>query len=266
MTQPPLPLNPAEEAISQAPDYRFPVVQQATAAFTVKLPAFPAAPEGFSGTLDQLLERLRQGRLKLEHVPLAPIVDQYLGFRQGLQPEEAQERLSDFLPLAATLICLKSQLFVQQVKAKPEQVEAAREQIVEEIRREERRRREEQAAPEKLDSAEQGPQRLTLLDLMVLLQDVQNSLQASLTVSEEDLSVRDAMRWIRESLPEDAALAAATYFEQCRTRRDQAAVFLAVLELSRHRFLDCQQAEAFTPLWLGRTQEAAVPAAADHQS
>jgi chromatin segregation and condensation protein Rec8/ScpA/Scc1 (kleisin family) len=72
------------------------------------------------------------------------------------------------------------------------------------------------------------------------------------------LSVRDAMRWIRHSLPEKAALAAETYFERCRTRRDQAAVFLAVLELSRHRFLDCRQSEAFAPIWIRRLPDPAA--------
>ena len=90
---------------------------------------------------------------------------------------------------------------------------------------------------------------------MVLLNDVRNGLRAPLTVTDEDLSVRDAMRWIRDSLPENAALAAETYFERCRTRRDRAAVFLAVLELSRRRFLDCRQSEAFAPIWIRRLPE-----------
>ena len=126
---------------------------------------------------------------------------------------------------------------------------------MEEIRREERRRREQQALLDDEPVAEEGPPRLTLLDLMVLLNDVRNGLRAPLTVTDEDLSVRDAMRWIRDSLPENAALAVETYLERCRTRRDRAAVFLAVLELSRHRFLDCRQSEAFTPIWIRRLPE-----------
>jgi hypothetical protein len=39
-----------------------------------------------------------------------------LGFRGRLAPREAHERVSDFLPLAATLIHLKSQLFLRQAK------------------------------------------------------------------------------------------------------------------------------------------------------
>lgn len=87
---------------------------------------------------------------------------------------------------------------------------------------------------------------------MVLLNDVRNSLRTSLTVEDEDLTVRDAMRWIRETLPEQAAVDAETYFEQCRTRSSATSVFLALLELSRHGVVDCEQADTFTPIWLSR--------------
>jgi chromatin segregation and condensation protein Rec8/ScpA/Scc1 (kleisin family) len=237
----------------KAPAYRFPAVEEATAEFALQLPPFPEAPAGFSGTIEQLLDSLRQGRLKLENVPLAPVVDQYLAFRERLEPAEAHERVSDFLLLAATLIYLKSQLFVQ-----PEKTTDAREEIVAEIRRAERQRREQQESTGNASWVDEGPPRLTLLDLMVLLNDVQNSLRAPLAVSEDDLSVREAMRWIRDSLPGNAALAAQTYFEECRSRRDQAAVFLALLELGRNRFLACHQAEAFTPLWLLRASESEI--------
>ena len=107
--------NPPEEE-RKAPGYRFPAVEEATGEFAVRLPPFPAAPEGFSGSLDQLLAHLRERVFELQHVPLAPLVDQYLGFRGRLAPREAHERVSDFLPLAATLIYLKSQLFLRQAK------------------------------------------------------------------------------------------------------------------------------------------------------
>jgi segregation and condensation protein A len=244
--------NPPEEE-RKAPGYRFPVVEEATARFAVRLPPFPDAPEGFFGSLDRLLACLREGSVQLQNVPLAPVVDQYLGFRERLRTEEAHERVSDFLPLAATLIHLKSQLFLRQARA----------EIVDEIRRAERRRRERRETNGEAAPADEGPPRLTPLDLLVLLNDVRNGLRAPLTVTDEDLSVRDAMRSIRDSLPENAALAADTYFERCRTRRDRAAVFLAVLELSRHRFLDCRQSEAFAPIWIRRLPEPAGRAAAE---
>jgi chromatin segregation and condensation protein Rec8/ScpA/Scc1 (kleisin family) len=130
----------------------------------------------------------------LQHLPLAPLIDQYLRFREQLAPEEAHERVSDFLPLAATLIHLKSRLFLQQVKQEEADQASAKQEIVDEIRRAERRRREPQATQEAEPTGEDGPPRLTLLDLMMLLNDVRNSLRAPLTVSDEDLSVRDAMR------------------------------------------------------------------------
>jgi segregation and condensation protein A len=251
--------QPQEEAERQRPGYRFPVLEEATAEFALELPPFPEAPKGFSGSLERLLECLREGTFRLETVPLAPLVDQYLAFRERLAPDEAQERVSDFLPLAATLIHLKSQLFVRQLKAEPPEEQTVREDLVKAIRREERRRREQPRSAGEEPAVEEGPPRLTLLDLMVLLDEVRTSLRAPLEVTEEDLSVRDAMRWIRSSLPENAALQADRYFDECPSRRDQAAVFLAVLELSRHRFLDCHQTGAFAPLWISLAQESDQP-------
>ena len=57
------------------------------------------------------------------------------------------------------------------------------------------------------------------------------------------------------ALPRDAALAAETYLTECTTVRDQAAVFLAILELGRNRLVNCHQTEALAPLWLCVTPE-----------
>jgi len=232
----------------QEPAYRFPAIEPKTAEFTLTLPSFPEATEGFTGSLDALLEGLRAGSLSLKTLPLAPLVDQYLTFRR-LEPEEESERISDFLPLAATLIHLKSRLLLPREPAQNTD-QQVREEIVAEIRRQERQRREQQTASDTARASNEGYDRLTLLDLMVLLNDVQSSLRAPLSVTEEGLAVRDAMHWIRRSLPDNAALAAETYFAQCATVRDQAAVFLAVLELGRTRSVECHQTEAFAPLWL----------------
>ena len=69
-------------------------------------------------------------------------------------------------------------------------------------------------------------------------------------VADTGLGVRAAMEWIRRSLPREAALAADVLLTQCETVRDQAAVFLAILELGRNHTLDCHQTEAFAALWL----------------
>jgi segregation and condensation protein A len=251
--------NQQEEKKRKQAPYRFPLLAPQTAEFTVALPPFPKAPEGFSGSLNELLAHLRAEALPLDVLPLAPLVDQYVAYCERLVAEEdPHERMSDFLPLAATLIHLKSRLLLPQEKPLPPDQPSVGEEIVGEIRREERRRREQQAAAAAIEPADQGPQRLTLLDLMVLLKDVQNSLRAPLSVSEEDLGVREAMRWIRSSLPENACLDAETYFARCATRRDQAAVFLAILELGKSQTVACHQAAAFAPIWLYRQPDSSL--------
>lgn len=128
------------EPDSKAPSYRFPAVDETTEEFHVTLPAFPDAPHGFTGSIKQLLAGVRSQQLPLDKVPLAPLVDQYLAFREALAPAEAHERVSDFLPLAATLIHLKSELFVRKpVESGPPQP-SPEEQLLEEIQRAERRR------------------------------------------------------------------------------------------------------------------------------
>jgi segregation and condensation protein A len=246
----PPPSEDGEQSQTKEPVYRFPVVQPATAEFTVTLPSFADAPDGFRGSLDHLLQALRTEKISLTHLPLAPVVDQYLAFCQHLTEEDPSERVSDFLPLAATLIHLKSRLFLRPEDASGGNQPTVAAEVVEEIERQERRRREEQARWEGPIESEDRPSRLTLLDLLLLLREVQSSRRTPPVVVEEGWSVRQAIRWVRDSLPANQALQADTYFEQCETRREQATVFLALLELGRNHVLDCYQAEAFAPLWI----------------
>src|SRR5579875_801424 len=73
-----------QESQRIAPRYRFPAIEESTAEFQLNLPPFQDAPEGFSGSLDELLRSLRSEVFSLENLPLAPVVDQYLAFRERL--------------------------------------------------------------------------------------------------------------------------------------------------------------------------------------
>jgi segregation and condensation protein A len=250
------PMGPSGEP--ERPGYRFPAVAAEVVQFQVRLPAFPGAPEGFTGSLEGLLERLRDGSAALRALPLAPLVEQYLGFLAGL-PRDTTEEASEFVPLAATLIQLKSQLLAPARRQPPE--EQVRAEIVAEIARRERERRAEAAPaatlPAACGDAEELPGRLTLLDLWVLLQEVRTPSRSGLSIPQEDFTVDQALAWLRASLPRDAAIRADEYFERRPGTRDRVVVFLAILELVRIRCLDCHQPEAFGPLWLWRTEPAA---------
>ena len=182
-------------------------------------------------------------------------VEQYLDFLWAF-PEDTLGAASEFVQLAATLIALKVQLLAplledRQPDGAPTANTRVQKEILQHIAEGERRR----CATAK-EARPAGPAlppdvgRRSLLDLMLLLRDVESSRRAPLVVAESGLSVREAMEWIGGSLPGNAALAADSFFTQCETARDQAAVFLALLELSRHRVLDCHQTEAFAPLWI----------------
>jgi segregation and condensation protein A len=227
---------------------------------SLRLPPGPGAPIGFSGTVDAFLEGLRDGSLDLRTVPWREVVEQYLAFLRAW-PEDTLGAAREFVLLAATLMALKAQRLAppgedRQPEGTSATLLATHQEIVRQIAEGERRRR---AAAEEITPA--GPElppdvgRRSLLDLMLLLRDVESSRRAPLVVAETGLSVREAREWIRRSLPDHAALAADSFLTQCETGRDQAAVFLALLELGRNGLVDCHQTEAFAPLWLCVTPE-----------
>ena len=165
----------------ERPGYRFPVVAPEIVEFEARLEPFSGAPQGFAGSLEELLDHLRAGSLDLRTLPLAPLIEQYLGFLQRL-PQATMNTASEFLPLAATLIHLKSQLLVPSLP-QPDQERSVREAVLQHIAQQEQRRREE-VAPRPAESDKwDEPQQLSLLDLMVLLRDVQNQSRRTLVLA-----------------------------------------------------------------------------------
>lgn len=222
----------------------------------LRLPPCPGAPDGFRGTVDALLEWLRDGSLDLRTVPLRQVIEQYVAFLHTL-PHDTMDAASEFVQLAATLIHLKSQLLTPALPSEDPEAPSpsatlVQEEIIRQIARQERRRRDAAADATALpwEDTEGAPERLRLLDLMVLLQEVQSSVRTAWSVAADEWTVEQAMAWLRAALPAEAATTADRYFEQQPTAQGELSVFLALLELVRTGVLNCYQAEAFAPLWL----------------
>lgn len=87
----------------------------ASADFTLKLPAF-------EGPLDLLLHLIREHRLDIFDIPIAFILDEYLGFLSRMRSLNL-DVASEFLVMAATLAHIKSRLLLPREQAQHDEGE-----------------------------------------------------------------------------------------------------------------------------------------------
>ena len=84
-------------------------------AFRIELPAY-------RGPLDLLLYLVRRHEVSLAEMPLAQIVDQYLGYIEVLKELDMGD-VGEFIDLASTLVELKSQSVLPRVEEESEEEE-----------------------------------------------------------------------------------------------------------------------------------------------
>jgi len=177
------------------PEARFPAVSLQTAEFPLALPPFPGFAEGWSGSLEAFLGAVRSRQIALEQAPLAAVVEQFLAQREQLVLDDAGE----LLHVAATLIDSKARLLLPRdpVLAEPD----PRQEIVRTLAGQVRPKA---AADERSGEPQSGPEGLSLLDLMVLLNEVQQvALQPPPhAITATEVTLADQLLWLAEHLAE----------------------------------------------------------------
>ena len=225
------------------PEARFPAVSLQTAEFPLALPPFPGFAEGWSGSLEAFLGTVRSRQIALEQAPLAAVVEQFLAQREQLVLDDAGE----LLHVAATLIDSKARLLLPRdpVLAEPD----PRQEIVRTLAGQVRPKA---AADERSGEPQSGPEGLSLLDLMVLLNEVQ---QVALpppphAIAAAEVSVAEQLLWLAERLaelprePQDTQ----PWFLLHPSLPAKICLFLALLELSKQGRIRLEQAQTFGPL------------------
>lgn len=230
--------------------------------------AYQVKLQQFEGPLDLLLHLIRKHEINIYDIPIALITQQYLdclSLMKSLNLAVAGE----FLVMAATLVHIKSRLLlpVEEQAEDDEDGPDPRAELVRQLleykrfkeaagRLEDRERqwrdvfgRDRSAMPQAA-SPDLPLEDLTLFDLVDVLGDVLARLppQQVWEIFPENLTVKDRMNAILESLEGRDSMSFESLFEGHTQRVVVIVSFLALLELVRLKLVRLFQGEAFGPI------------------
>ena len=186
------------------------------------------------------------------------VVDQYVSYIKGLDLDEAGE----LLDLAASLIQWKSRLMLPCDPLLADAGEDPRQQIMRDLRAGEQKRRNGKTAQG--NAAEQNqivknPEELSLLDLFVLLNEVEQTLSAdsSYQIAASPVTVADQLQWLSQWFADHkvAAVSSDLLFLLHLADGAKICLFLALLEMVKRGQLWLDQRTAFNAIIVHPLQE-----------
>jgi segregation and condensation protein A len=228
--------------------------------------------ENFEGPLDLLLHLIKKNEINIYDIPIAMIAQQYLEYLEAME-ELNLNVAGDFLVMAATLLQIKSKMLlpVDETADDDEDGPDPREELVrrlleykafkeaarqlddqEKIWREIFRR---EQAPLVEEVEEELPlENVSLFDLVDALKEVleRNPSSRLIEIVPDNLTVRERMNLILETLEGKDSVSFAALFEGSSHRMVVVVTFLALLELMRLRIARVFQAETFGPILVSR--------------
>jgi len=233
----------------------------------------------FRGPLDLLLYLVRKHEVEITEIPIAPITDQFLAYLELLQ-ELRVDDAGEFLEMASSLVEIKSRMLLPRPDEVDDPLEDPRHDLVErllEYRKfkdaasilEERGRawqsRYARVAndlpPKSRDPAAEPIHEVELWDLVSAFSRVLRESSASQpsNIRYDETPIHVYMTHIHEQLRERGRLAFSELLSPAMHRSTLIGLFLAVLELVRHRGAFVEQDEVFSEIWLVATEQAADP-------
>ena len=229
--------------------------------------------ENFEGPLDLLLHLIKKNEINIYDIPVAMIAQQYLEYLEAME-ELNLNVAGDFLVMAATLLQIKSRMLLPADERAEDEEEGPdpREELVRRLLEykaykeaayhldgQERMWREifwREEAPAVEQIEEDLPlENVSLFDLVDALQEVldRNPSSRLLEIVPDNLTVRERMNLILETLEGKDSVSFAALFEGPIHRVMIVVTFLALLELMRLQVARVFQAEAFGPILVSRT-------------
>jgi len=235
----------------------------------------------FRGPLDLLLFLVRRRELDITEISLAQITEQFLEYLSVLEQLD-MDGVGDFIAVAALLIEMKSQQMLPHPEEVQQEVEDARRELVQRLLEykkyrdaasllEERSRQWQQRfprlssdlAPPDRDLAEQPIHEVELWDLVSafgrILRESEANQPSSIIYDETPIQVY--MARILDRLLARGHLAFNDLFEPGMHKSSLIGIFLAVLELVRHKQVLLEQNQLFGEIWLLPAPEACVSVA-----
>lgn len=219
--------------------------------------SFRVQLDTFSGPLDLLLYLVRKHEVDISNIPVAQLTDQFLQHVSVLEQLDV-DAVGDFLDLASTLIEIKSRMVLpQQEEAEPTEVEDPRQELVQRLLEfkkyrdaaallEERGQTWQQRfarSASDLPPRQQSQQETTFagVELWDLVSAFGRVLRDKLVappvanISYDDTPIHVYMREIDQRLREEGKVAFFDLFPEAVHKSTLVGMFLALLELIRHR-------------------------------
>jgi segregation and condensation protein A len=226
--------------------------------------------EIFRGPMDLLLYLVRKHEVEVVDIPIAPITEQFLEYLTVLKELDVNA-VGDFLEMASTLIEIKSRLVLPRGGEVEDPLADPRQELVQRLLEykkfkdaasmlEERGRGWQQrfgrlandAPPRERDLGEEPIQEVELWDLVSafgrIMRESQTAPASSIVYDETPIHVY--MTNIKAQLVERGRLSFRELFQPGTSKSALVGIFLAILELVRHRQARAEQSGLFSEIWL----------------
>ncbi|HEX3724781.1 MAG TPA: segregation/condensation protein A [Pirellulales bacterium] len=239
--------------------------------------------EIFRGPLDLLLYLVRKHEVDVVDIPIAPITEQFLEYMAVLEQLEVNA-VGDFLEMASTLVEIKSRQVLPRGGEVEDELADPRQELVHRLLEykkfkdaasmlDERGRTWQQRygrladdlPPKTRDLGEQEIQEIELWDLVSafgrIMRDNEAAKPSNIIYDETPIHVY--MARIQSLIAERGRVAFRQLFQAGMHKSALVGMFLAVLELVRHRLARAEQDELFGEIWVqsGQAPDAPLDAA-----
>jgi segregation and condensation protein A len=224
----------------------------------------------FRGPMDLLLYLVRKHEVDVVDLPIALVTDQYLQYLTVLEQLDVNA-VGDFLEMASTLIEIKSRLVLPRADEIEDEIEDPRAELVQRLLEykkykdaasilEERSRQWQQHYPRaaddlrtrRVDPAEQPIHEVELWDLVSAMGRVmrENLATKPSNIVYDETPIHVYMEVIHGRLVRDGRVAFSEMFELGMHKSAMIGVFLAILELVRHRHVLAEQNRLHGEIWI----------------
>ncbi|MEX0938222.1 MAG: segregation/condensation protein A [Pirellulales bacterium] len=224
----------------------------------------------FRGPLDLLLYLVRKHEVEIVEIPIAEVTDQFLNYLTLIEQLDVNA-VGDFLEMASTLVEIKSRMVLPRGDEEEDELAEARQELVERLLEykkfkdaasmlEERSRAwqdrfariADDAPTRSRDLSEQPIREVELWDLVSafgrLLRDSAATRPSNIVYDETPIQVY--MQDIHRQLAQRGRLAFKDLLQKAEHKSTQIGMFLAILELARHRHVRSEQNDLFGEIWL----------------
>jgi segregation and condensation protein A len=215
----------------------------------------------FEGPLDLLLYLIRKNEVSIYDIPIAKITEQYLEYLR-LMEELDIGVAGEFLVMAATLIHIKTKLLLPRdptAEVEGEDLEDPRQELIHQLLEHQKfknaaemlhtRAEVERGVFTRKDSeAEENAEvSASVFDLLGAFREVLLRLDAvvEIEIARDEVTLGQKLTEVRQLIETESSFSVTELFGRSRSRRELVITFLAVLELTRLRFIRIVQPEAF---------------------